>query len=382
MFPKLLLALTVAITLIGCNKEKEEKSKIDSAINVPADQKILLFMGQDNGTIDEYTSSIDYPITGFTLYIGVGDEMKGFYDDVNWGAGKVNFSEMLKKHPTQALAIGVHMGGIIGPDTAVFAEKKAHYTKVIKKFIGYVQKDPLLTNRQIFFRLAYEVEAPWFGHNPKDVAKAFKIAKEEFTAAGLKNVALVWQLASNPTLKYSPEMLEDWYPGDEYVDWVGLSTFYFDASYDKAWSCAKDQTKGKKPSEIYNLIMDFSRKHQKPVLIAESTPQSMNTKAGTVGCTWGGQDKEVEYPKNVEKIGQQQIWDTWYKEYFSFIYGNKDVIRGVAYINTDWDLQNMWACKKGHCPVGYWGNASIQDSELIKKNWLAEIKKDIWVAPK
>lgn len=256
---------------------------------------------------------------------------------------------------------------------------KKNYIKVIGKLIAMAQENELLKHRQIFLRLAYEFDAPWNGYNDEDVKEAFKIAKQLIDKAGVANIALVWQSASYPALAYSNEILEAFYPGDEYVDWVGISVFNLDPAYAKLWSCADPVLQEKAPSEIYNLHLDFSRRHNKPVMIAESSPQGFNIKEGTVSCIWGGSDPKAECPRGTEMIGSQKLWDLWFKKYFALIYANRDVIRAAAYINTNWDEQPMWACKKGHCPVGYWGNARVQDSEMILDNWEQEISKTIWV---
>ena len=375
--------ISLIILICSCSHNKANKitvgPELEQAINVPDSGKILLFVGQDNETIDEYTSSINYPITGFTLYTGVDRELGGMYDDADWGSGRVNMKEMLEKHPDASIAIGLHLGGVVGQNPQIFEQRKSKFHEVIQKFIEHVQTDPLLTNRKIFLRLGYEFEGPWNNYNKNDIIEVFSYCKKQFIAARLDNIALVWQAASHPTLYYTPNIINSWYPGDEYVDWVGISTFYFDPGYDNAWSCAKYVLEKKKPSELYQLFLDFARKHNKPVMISESSPQGMDTKAGTAGCTWGGTRHSESYPKNVQTIGAKKIWELWYKEYFSFIYKNRDVIRSVAYINTNWNEQRMWRCIDGNCPTGYWGDASVQKNELIKTNWLNEISKDIWV---
>jgi beta-mannanase len=57
--------------------------------------------------------------------------------------------------------------------------------------------------------------------------------------------------------KYGGYSLEAWYPGDQYVDWVGLSYF---TPQDCNWSAV-------------NEVVQFARAHNKPVMICESAPQ-------------------------------------------------------------------------------------------------------------
>ncbi|WP_460491581.1 hypothetical protein [Dactylosporangium cerinum] len=62
--------------------------------------------------------------------------------------------------------------------------------------------------------------------------------KQRIDALGATNVATVWQSASyakdgDAQYKFdfsNANHLADWYPGDDVVDWVALSTFYWDAN--------------------------------------------------------------------------------------------------------------------------------------------------------
>lgn len=375
---------TLAIAGSGCSVVATDQNPeiaragMESSVNLPVNSKILLFIGQDNETINDYTSEVQSPLTGFTLYTSIGGDLNGVENEIDMGAGRIYFRELLVKHPNAALSIGVWMGNTIRQERAFFSNKKKNYIRVIKKLIAMAQENELMKHRQIFLRLAYEFDASWNGYNSEDVKEAFIIAKKLIKKAGATNIALVWQSASYPALEYSDKKLEGMYPGDEYVDWVGISVFNLDPAYEKLWACADPVLKEKTPSEIYNLHLDFSRRHNKPVMIAESSPQGFNINEGTYSCLWGGSDPRTEYPRRTEVISAQKLWNLWFKEYFALIYANSDVIRAAAYINTNWNEQYMWACKNGHCPVGYWGNARVQDSELIRDNWEKEISRDIW----
>lgn len=68
--------------------------------------------------------------------------------------------------------------------------------------------------------------------------------------------------------------------------------------------------------------------------------------------------------------------DEWYAPFFRFIRNNKDVVKAVAYINADWDAQELWAPPYAN---GYWGDSRVQANSGISKKWLSEISdKSLW----
>ena len=67
---------------------------------------------------------------------------------------------------------------------------------------------------------------------------------------GVTNFASVWQSATAPVSTYQNRPFQDWYPGDEYVDWLGLSYFIYD-------------------KYVHTPFLDLARGHNKQVLIAE-----------------------------------------------------------------------------------------------------------------
>lgn len=82
-------------------------------------------------------------------------------------------------------------------------------------------KDAQAAGVPIFLRFASEMNGNWVTWNgdPKLYIEKFrlvsKVMKEE-----APNVAMVWSPAANPKRN-----IHDYYPGDDYVDWVGLSIY-------------------------------------------------------------------------------------------------------------------------------------------------------------
>ena len=138
--------------------------------------------------------------------------------------------------------------------------------------------------------------------------------------ANLTNFATVYASSSGAT----PQQFEQYDPGPEYYDWVGYSW----------WGGERDG----------QAALDFARKVGKPIFIAEATPR--------------GHFFDREEP--------QQVWDTWFQQFFAHIEENKDVVRAVSYINANWEGQDMWKGEK-------WGQTRLETAPLLKSKWLEKM---------
>jgi hypothetical protein len=109
----------------------------------------------------------------------------------------------------------------------------------------------------IFLRYASEMNGawvPWHGDPQKYIEKFRLIHK--IMAEEAPNVAMVW----SPNF-WPPDTIHDYYPGDEYVDWVGFSL------YATPLSSGKEDLRG-------NIIDSFTplyeRYKHKPIMISEA----------------------------------------------------------------------------------------------------------------
>ena len=137
---------------------------------------------------------------------------------------------------------------------------------------------------------------------------------------GINNVSYVWHSYAN----YTKRPVIDWYPGDEYVDWVGISYFT-------------------NIKEGIERVVKLAKEKNKPLMIAEATP-----------CGIG-----VTHDKYALK--------RWYKPFFKFIEDNE--IKAISYINCDWEALPMW---KGQG----WKDSRVEVNPVIKKHWSEEVQKE------
>jgi hypothetical protein len=88
--------------------------------------------------------------------------------------------------------------------------------------------------RPILLRWGWEMNGDWFewggannGQDPAGYAKAWKRMHRIFREQGADNVAWVWSPNWNSGPNASWNKMQRYYPGDDYVDWVGVSGYDF-----------------------------------------------------------------------------------------------------------------------------------------------------------
>jgi hypothetical protein len=154
-------------------------------------------------------------------------------------------------------------------------------------------------------RFAHEMNGFWYpwcesanGNRPGDYVKAYRHVHDIFTEAGAENVTWIW----SPNVTYpGAQPLKRLYPGDKYVDWVGLSGYYGTAgrtqylSFDTIFA------------STFKLLSDFTKR---PIVITETGASDTNGQQATwirqmfqqlpkhpevIGVIWFEVDKEVDW---------------------------------------------------------------------------------------
>jgi len=98
---------------------------------------------------------------------------------------------------------------------------------------GYIQawaKGIAALSYPVVVRFGHEMNGFWYpwceqanGNHAGDYVRAWRHVHDLFVAAGARNVAWLW----SPNVTYpGAAPLSDLYPGDSYVDWIGLSGYY------------------------------------------------------------------------------------------------------------------------------------------------------------
>jgi hypothetical protein len=190
--------------------------------------------------------------------------------------------------------------------------------------------------RPVFLRVGYEFNGSWNGYGPAGYVAAFRRVAEKVRAAGLEDVALVWDWSADaeldaerggarglPVVRYG-----GFYPGDDVVDWWGVNLF-------TAESLSAGATKS---------FLEDARRHRFPVMIGESAPRGVPVTLGQVAI------------------------DRWYRPYFGLIEGSPGV-KAFCYIDWDWSAYPQWAS---------WGDSRVEDDPIVLRFWRGEFAKPIF----
>jgi hypothetical protein len=190
-----------------------------------------------------------------------------------------------------------------------------------------------------FLRIGIEFNGlSWYGYKPKPYVKAFKkitdaVRKYNLDAATVWSAAFNWSQAKGLSLDNEKYAYLDYYPGDDYVDWWGLSMF---------------QPEVFKHPETDKFLAN-AKKHKKPLMISESTPIHIGTNDG------------------------RKDWDAWFKIYFDFIKSHSNV-KAFCYINWDWAKIS----KEFNLPWPDWGDCRIEANSIITNLYRDEMKNPLY----
>lgn len=314
-----------------------------------ADGQLLFFIGQDMGAIGGINSHqegyCDYfdPPTGFTTYTNLspGGQSFGFTmrgndgitTKANWGAGDICAQCILDDPDFQYSLVSIGLS-LVGHEKAVAKGDRDDLIRELGLWIKGLGKRP------VFLRVGYEFDGwSWNHYKKKHYLAAWKRIRSLFDDMGVTNVAYVWQSKGAGT---DQATLEEWYPGDELVDWCGYSYF------------------GDPDQEM----LTFARKHHKPVFIAEATPVFEMD-----GLYF---DTRLSNPKIAERA-----WKEWFLPFIKILHENSDVIKAFSYINVNWSKQPMWIIN----PTFQQVDSRIQVSEFIADKWKSEIAKPKYIKP-
>ncbi|WP_430966524.1 glycoside hydrolase family 26 protein [Spongiimicrobium sp. 2-473A-2-J] len=346
--------LASMVLALSCGQKKEGQHALEASVEgmplvqnlakfEPKDGEVLLFVGQELEAVggleaynDGYLDHFERP-AGWTTYTNInpGEEsfgrvqegLDGLFDTHDWGDNDYNATLQLQDEDFKdmALAIGLQF---VNHEEKVADGTHDAYIDMLGKFLLSLGRRP------VFLRIAYEFDGdPWNHYDRESTIKAYKRMVDRLRAMGVTNTAYVWQSTGFIS---GQEHLEGWYPGDDYVDWLGVSFF-------NRW----------KEIEMF----EFARKKGKPVFIAEATPTISDYGGKLYGLT-----KETQLGDPVQA---QEAWDKWFVPFFKAIDENPDVVKAVHYINCHWDSHPMWKAN----PTFKGIDARLHLNDTIAKRW-------------
>lgn len=361
-------------------------ASMDSAKQPTRSQQKIFILGQDLGAIRGYMASDCCPRPdGLTAYVDFYDILKegdfgglgidaqgrdaGF--EFEWGAGPVSAYTTANEFGVHGLAIGLSITENEHPGK-LRQLINGEYDDHIRQLARFSE----LVTGPVYLRIGYEFDGAWNeGYQDPDAYKAaFKRIVTVLKQEDVKNIETVWQAGASTAddiLDGGHEDITQWYPGDEYVDWMGFSWFMNPHETVQVKSSYSPKT----PLELTEELLAFARQRQKPVMIAEASPQAMDLLDRYMADhspIWDGVPGE-----NRIDMSDDEIWDHWFAPTFELLENNKDVIHAFAYINADWDSQAMWGPPYNS---GFWGDSRLEVNDRIAARFSKAVAD--WKAPR
>lgn len=302
-----IITFAIIFVLVSCGYARE------------AGHSPIFVVGQDVQSIKDYFSSLKrfsgtkgahYP-DGFMSYTAIND-LRGLFDPVDQGAGVNYTDDLISTYPQcQVIQIGLYMrymlkevvgGGLDG--------------NIIKlgRWIKNSKKD-------VYLRIGYEFDNPENDYDSKEYVLAYRYIVNKLREMDIPNLYFVWHTIAWKDKDWSGYNPLKWYPGDQYVDWVGIS--FFDSKRD----------------EERNEAAELARKIGKPLMIAESSPFNQYTDEGKL---------------------------QWIKKLFE--YSKKNNVKFLSYINVNWDEIPLFKANN-------YGDARLQNKPVLMKEWLKQVEE-------
>ncbi|WP_242928758.1 glycosyltransferase [Pontibacter vulgaris] len=202
-----------------------------------------------------------------------------------------------------------------------------NYDEYIKRYAQLIAK----TGVPMYLRFGHEPENPFYpwspeyGNSPEKYVAAWRYVVDKFRQEGVTNVAWVWNPWKHTTML-------DYYPGDDYVDWIGVTALNYGQAYsDHAWRTFDD---------LYEPFRSHLTRIKKPVMLAE------------FGTTEFGGDKAA--------------WLKYALYNISFDYPE---IKAVVFFNSDRDKNwpNEWRPDSTASFIDWSFTKSTQTSKVVKR---------------
>ena len=296
---------------------------------MPEGDAVLVFAGQDNATVggtanytNGYVENVGTP-SGITHYVSFQfpTRAEGFDPEFDWNAGPMHLKAYTDSTTLNGtiMHVGVAMANV--EDSVANGSRDAFIAQLVQ-FLSDYDDFPFI------LRLGYEFDASHNSYDPTQWKAAWIRIVDTLRNAGITNFATMMHANGIDT---SIETWEEYWPGDDYVDWVAYSY----------WS--------EVPS---TASLDFARQKGKPVCLCEVTPLNFDL---------ANDDGNV-------------IWSDWFTPFFNHIENNRDIIRAVSYINTNWPTQQLWS-------TGFFSttNATIQSNSIVETNWLQKMAEERYI---
>ncbi len=369
--------LAVSALIAGCGRNGAADVPMADTASAPRPHAgKQLIIGQDLSAVRGYMAS-DCCVQpdGLTAYLdfydlltpgdfgGLGIDADGEQLDfeLSWGAGPNSAYLTATDFGVRDIAIGLsiteneHPGGL----QRIADGEHDEEIRQLARFASMVEG-------RVYLRIGYEFDGAWnHGYwNPELYIAAYRRIVDVLRETGVDNVEYVLQASAagvDEIIDGRHEDISVWYPGDEYVDWLGLSWFMHP---DEQSIVPQADFTPLTPGQLSDEVVQLARGKGKPVMIAEASPQAMDLNENFTAHhspLWDGEPASDQRP-----ITDEEIWHYWFAPLFAYMEENRDVIDALAYINVDWDSQPMWGPPYAS---GFWGDTRLETNPEIARRF-------------
>ena len=378
------IGLALALMLAACTGALRAAGPAGSQMHTaqPLQRERMFIIGQDLGSLRGYFASrcclVPDAVTEYVDlyelrspqndYGGLGIDVRGrpVALDRDVGGGAMNAYRSGTEFGVSGLVLGVSITENDHPG-ALARLIAGDYDAEIRQLEVLIGRHHGTT----YLRIGYEFDGAWNKgyENAKQYIAAYRRIVDLVRRQDAEKVQFVWQASASSVddvIDHGHENIRDWYPGDEYVDWMAFSWFMHPDAKIGVASSYQPAT----PGQLADELVAFARERHKPVMVAESAPQAYDLKARTRArhaSIWDGPSHT-----DIEQLGDDQIWGSWFQPMFDYISGRSDVIRGLAYINCNWDAQSMWGPPYAN---GYWGDSRLETNPELARRFSAAVRR-------
>ncbi len=249
---------------------------------------------------------------GLAFYAGLGQEVS-----VEWrtGARIRSLDSLLEQLDSTAPLILLRLTNnqMIYMPTGKHDERIRALAQTLKKY-----------RQPIYLAPGYEVNNPRFEMDPQAYVQGCRYFVQKLREQRVRNVSFVYHVIAMKPRWDKPIHLNDCYPGDAYVNWLGLSV--------QNTSPHHFPEDGYFEGPLYDQVATFAHAHNLPIMICESSTRSVAKNYGFTG---------------------DSLWADWYQPFFKL-------------------LSALNARALSHTFYGY-------DDEVILSRWREEMSKTCYL---
>ncbi|AQQ66334.1 hypothetical protein Mag101_00730 [Microbulbifer agarilyticus] len=344
---------------------------------VPADGQRYFIVGQDKASIEGYMAESDLPRpAGFTMYTTLSrgepsydgsycfkglDGLKSVgnynsnsadgcfdngYRQNRWGSGEMNIEWLINTYNPQVVSIGLWCPS---NDRMPSLYNSGAYDDLLGELADFFQANG---DTRFFLRTCYEFNGDAGGWSDVNFRETFKYVRTFMDGRGVDNVAHVWQSDSYHGTGRTTATLgnteQGYWPGKQYVDWVGSSQFDSDAGEEAAIAEAEGL----------------------PHFIAEATPHGalfhqydFKLPFNSTGSSPDGSvtlHNDLQWFNNKQGEIQRTSTKAWH------------------YINADWSSQPQWANAQDQAGQNYfkYSDTRVQLDSTVKEHFKSLVTEE------